>query len=419
MKQHKFTIIIPTRERADTLYWALKTCVAQDYENLEILVSDNLSQDNTKEVVDAFQDKRIKYINTGNRVEMSLNWEFALKHVKEGYVCFLGDDDGFTINSISFINQILNAVPTLAIVWKEAAYGWPSLTNQYKDHLSISAFDYLVTLKDAKYELNQFLKNKISYKELVSIYPNGFVDVDVIKKQIAKQGNFFVCTSPDLYSAMMLANLVETYVYVDMPLSMSGGSAKSNSGTDDNVLKVFINENKVTAIHTLLGGAYFPSWSFLLADSMFYVKDSLGELPKRFVTETVLKVIEQTIKEYIFINPDKYAKLAPKMLELAALHNIDESYVNKLLKKYPNKFVIDNVSRESSYSGWHNNALVIQASKININNIYEVSLFVAEITKLDFKKLKLIKQNQIIKFAFRCNTLVKKAILRYLCKPLN
>jgi len=47
----KFTIVIPTRDRADTLIYSIQNALAQDYENFEILVSDNASNDNTKKVV--------------------------------------------------------------------------------------------------------------------------------------------------------------------------------------------------------------------------------------------------------------------------------------------------------------------------------------------------------------------------------
>jgi glycosyltransferase involved in cell wall biosynthesis len=47
----KFTILVPTRERAYTLHETLKTCVAQDHDRLEIIVSDNFSRDNTREIV--------------------------------------------------------------------------------------------------------------------------------------------------------------------------------------------------------------------------------------------------------------------------------------------------------------------------------------------------------------------------------
>ena len=37
-----FSVVIPTRERADTLHYCLKSCIAQAFEDVEFLVSDNL-----------------------------------------------------------------------------------------------------------------------------------------------------------------------------------------------------------------------------------------------------------------------------------------------------------------------------------------------------------------------------------------
>ena len=86
-ESNHFTVVIPTRERCDTLEHTLRTCVMQEYTNLEIIVSDNYSQDHTREVVEYFKDSRIRYINTGKRISMSDNYEFALSHVKpNGYI---------------------------------------------------------------------------------------------------------------------------------------------------------------------------------------------------------------------------------------------------------------------------------------------------------------------------------------------
>ena len=90
----KFSIVIPTRNRAKTLYHTLRTCISQQYVNFEIIVSDNNNVDNTKDVVDSFDDNRIRYINTQNSIGMTSNWEFALSHVTGDYVMYLGDDDG-------------------------------------------------------------------------------------------------------------------------------------------------------------------------------------------------------------------------------------------------------------------------------------------------------------------------------------
>lgn len=45
MLNPKLNIIIPTINRADTLYWTLKTVLEQTYDNFEVIVSDNCSVD--------------------------------------------------------------------------------------------------------------------------------------------------------------------------------------------------------------------------------------------------------------------------------------------------------------------------------------------------------------------------------------
>ncbi len=57
------TIGIPTFNRADSyLKYSLKSAVSQTYSNIEIIVSDNASTDNTETFVKSFNDPRIRYI---------------------------------------------------------------------------------------------------------------------------------------------------------------------------------------------------------------------------------------------------------------------------------------------------------------------------------------------------------------------
>ncbi len=56
------TIAIPTYNRADGyLKQALQSAVNQTYKNIEIVVSDNCSPDNTEAVVRSYTDPRIRY----------------------------------------------------------------------------------------------------------------------------------------------------------------------------------------------------------------------------------------------------------------------------------------------------------------------------------------------------------------------
>src|SRR5690349_5627331 len=126
MDQTKFTIIVPTRERADTLYYCLQTLVRQKYENFEILVSDNFSNDNTEQVVRSVADSRIRYINTGRRLEMSRNFEFALSHIKDGWISYLGDDDGLMPNALVHADNVIRETRCKALSSKWHHYTWPN-----------------------------------------------------------------------------------------------------------------------------------------------------------------------------------------------------------------------------------------------------------------------------------------------------
>src|ERR1039458_10222772 len=87
------SVVIPTRERAQTLLFTLQTVLNQASRNFEVIVSDNFSQDPTRTVVQSFADARLRYFNTGRRLSMCDNWDFAFEHVCGEYTIFIGDDD--------------------------------------------------------------------------------------------------------------------------------------------------------------------------------------------------------------------------------------------------------------------------------------------------------------------------------------
>ncbi len=59
----KITIMIPTYNQAKYISKAIESALSIDYQNLEVIVSDDCSTDNTKEVVSKYlADKRFQYI---------------------------------------------------------------------------------------------------------------------------------------------------------------------------------------------------------------------------------------------------------------------------------------------------------------------------------------------------------------------
>jgi len=88
------TIGIPTYNRANKyLREALESALVQTYPNLEIVVSDNGSTDNTELVVRGYTDPRIRYYRQQPPVIPNDNFNFCLEQAKGVYFLMLHDDD--------------------------------------------------------------------------------------------------------------------------------------------------------------------------------------------------------------------------------------------------------------------------------------------------------------------------------------
>lgn len=77
MLNPRFSIVIPTRERAETLWHTLRACLAQRFDSYEIVVCDNCSSAATKETVKSFESRKIKYII--DRKQLVINCVQALR----------------------------------------------------------------------------------------------------------------------------------------------------------------------------------------------------------------------------------------------------------------------------------------------------------------------------------------------------
>ena len=102
------SIGIPTYNRAHSyLRYALRGAVNQTYKNIEIIVSDNCSPDNTESVVKSFNDPRIRYYRQKNNIGPLDNRNFCLEQSQGQYFLLLFDDD---VIDDDFISTCMDAV---------------------------------------------------------------------------------------------------------------------------------------------------------------------------------------------------------------------------------------------------------------------------------------------------------------------
>ena len=226
MTRPKITVVIPTRERLPVLRYSIQTVLSQAYEMLQILVSDNYSTDGTGDFVRGLADPRIRYVNTGRRLSMSENWEFALSHVEDGWVMFIGDDDGLLPGAIEKLAAIIETTDCEAITFRPCNYIWPCFGCE-SGRLTVP-FSRGWEVRDSCKWLQRVMDSGISYTNLPMIYILGAVDMALISRIRLRGQRFFNSCIPDVYASIALARSTPKYLYVNEPFTIIGCSEFSS-----------------------------------------------------------------------------------------------------------------------------------------------------------------------------------------------
>jgi len=87
------SVIIPTYNRANLLPRAIESVLNQTYQDFEVIVVDDASCDNTEEVVQGFNDPRIKYVKHKINKGGSAARNTGIKTAEGKYIAFLDSDD--------------------------------------------------------------------------------------------------------------------------------------------------------------------------------------------------------------------------------------------------------------------------------------------------------------------------------------
>lgn len=155
IETEKITIGIPTFNRAGKLKTALESVLKQSYQNLDILVSDNNSTDDTSSLVESYasRDSRIIYNKHDNNIGAIANFLSLYKRNSNKYFMWLSDDD--YLDSIDYIEKcmafhrlsqdyaLVSGVPVYHINQEFIRYGRKvNLTDDDPECRSIKCYKY-------------------------------------------------------------------------------------------------------------------------------------------------------------------------------------------------------------------------------------------------------------------------------------
>ncbi|MBW4635210.1 MAG: glycosyltransferase [Iphinoe sp. HA4291-MV1] len=112
----KVSVCIPTFNRVNLLPFAIESALKQTYQDFELIVCDDGSQDDTPKLMSQYTDSRIKYIRHQQNIGKSNNMRSGFDAATGEYFIKFDDDDRLTSDFLARTTAILDKNPGIDFV---------------------------------------------------------------------------------------------------------------------------------------------------------------------------------------------------------------------------------------------------------------------------------------------------------------
>ena len=92
-EKDKVSICIPTYNGAQFIRKTLESVLNQSYQNIEVIVNDDCSTDNTMDIVRSMNDSRIKIYANEENLGLVRNWNMTVSYATGEFVKLMCQDD--------------------------------------------------------------------------------------------------------------------------------------------------------------------------------------------------------------------------------------------------------------------------------------------------------------------------------------
>jgi glycosyltransferase involved in cell wall biosynthesis len=112
------SVVIPTHNRSKLLRRAVESVLTQTYDSYEVIVVDDASTDDTAELMNSFDDPRVRYLQHDINRHASASRNTGSRAGVGKYIAYLDDDDEWLSDKlVKQIELIENAPPTVGMVY--------------------------------------------------------------------------------------------------------------------------------------------------------------------------------------------------------------------------------------------------------------------------------------------------------------
>lgn len=230
MKNIKYSIIIPVHNGMPYLKSCIDSIISQEYDDYELIVSDDNSTDGGKEYLRSLKHCKIRFIEPHQSLSMTEHWEWALSHAKGTWQIFVGQDDAlqkYFFRLADVLTNIADRKNIRAIVAKRAYHFWPGCEyGRLKTVISYSA--------ERRYSIRSTFVDSIralfmgTYHELPQMYCSSIFHRELLDQaRVLQDGNVFSCHPQDANLAAVACTLESAYLKSEIPLGWVGTSKKS------------------------------------------------------------------------------------------------------------------------------------------------------------------------------------------------
>ena len=116
MENFFFSVIIPTYNQASLLKQAISSVINQSFQNFEVIIIDNHSNDNTYEVVKSFKVKNLVYKKIQNYGVIGKSRNEGIKLAKGEWLAFLDSDDTWYSQRLEIISNFIKENNTYEVI---------------------------------------------------------------------------------------------------------------------------------------------------------------------------------------------------------------------------------------------------------------------------------------------------------------
>ncbi|MFA6433316.1 MAG: glycosyltransferase family A protein [Elusimicrobiales bacterium] len=217
-----FSVLIPTRNRARLLAYAVESVLDQDFTDFEVVINDNASSDATRETVAGFSDPRIKYAGSSRFLLTHENWNACYDRALGEYLLVLGDDDmllpGALAQTAAVIKERQAQLLSFGVVtYYDSTYFEERLKN------TILARDF--SGKVIRHDAEKVISDYLSFRSGLGYPPHP--SAMVFRKKTAeglkaKCGAFYLTPLGEIIAVPWLIRRTGAMYVIDKPLAVIG-----------------------------------------------------------------------------------------------------------------------------------------------------------------------------------------------------